>query len=77
MHDEYWDEFIPAMLPTRLGSSTDGDPQLAAAWIGWQERRKIDDARIRELEAELAHKEAYYAQFDLTPKATPARRNAK
>lgn len=51
MHDEYWDEFIPAMLPTRLGSSADGDPQLAAAWIGWQERRKIDDARIAALEA--------------------------
>jgi hypothetical protein len=74
VHDEYWDEFIPAMLPTRLGSSTDGDPQLAAAWIGWQERRKIDDARLGELQAENArlNMEMVAYREKLTPKDVEA-----
>lgn len=38
--DEYWDEFIPAMRKTRLGDCKDSDPELAAAWLGWQEARK-------------------------------------
>jgi hypothetical protein len=62
MHDEYWNKFIPAMLLTRLGSSTDGNPQLAAAWLGWQERRKLDDVRIRELESEIEECQAYRCQ---------------
>jgi len=58
VRDEYWDEFIPAMLPTRLGSSTDGDPQLAAAWIGWQAARKD----VAELQDEITAGHEWYGK---------------
>lgn len=38
--DEYWGEFIPAMLGTRLGNCQDSSPELAAAWLGWQVARR-------------------------------------
>ncbi len=35
---DYWKDFIPAIRTTRLGDCTDSDPELAAAWLGWQAR---------------------------------------
>lgn len=54
----YWDDFLPAMRTTRLGDCTDDDPELAAAWLGWQARdAEVDalSAKIVELEKSTLH----------------------
>ena len=48
MSNDYWGKFIPAMRTTRLGDCTDSDPDVAAAWLGWQAR----DAEIAALKVE-------------------------
>jgi hypothetical protein len=58
---DYWKDFIPAIQKTRLGDCTDSDPQLAAAWLGWQARDKQVaelEQRIKELEQDAKRYEA-------------------
>jgi hypothetical protein len=44
---------------------------LEARVEDYLQARAKAQSRIAALEAELVHKDAYYAQFDLTPRATP------
>lgn len=54
-----WDSIAktaaPAMQPDRNGT-----------WVKLADHRRI----VLEMEADVKHKDAYYAQFDLVPKAT-------